>query len=283
MGAAGRRLLGMGRPDLGLGGAVRRRNPETTSQRRLVLTMAWSQLGGPLDDQPAAPAGLLPSVIEHPAVCGGALPRPRCMQRRLRVQGMGAERESGGGAGAGTVSRRAARSGGTGAIEIRQPSRISIQSKFCRMTDLPRGRTGPGARPGNAWPGCATLWGRRGDLRAVRRSRLLPAAGDWLSGRAPRSHRGGHWFDPSIAHQRKHTSRAVASESVQQQSTAVGPREAGRFPWPYYCRAAHPGGSSSRSSALRGASSTWPPSLCGLSSSPSRLSASRVAADVASV
>src|SRR5579862_7707341 len=26
------------------------------------------------------------------------------------------------------------------------------------------------------------------------------AAGDWLSGRAPRSHRGGHWFDPSIAH-----------------------------------------------------------------------------------
>src|SRR5258707_9659706 len=25
-------------------------------------------------------------------------------------------------------------------------------------------------------------------------------AGDWLSGRAPRSHRGGHWFDPSIAH-----------------------------------------------------------------------------------
>src|SRR5579862_8947121 len=28
----------------------------------------------------------------------------------------------------------------------------------------------------------------------------IPAAGDWLSGRAPRSHRGGHWFDPSIAH-----------------------------------------------------------------------------------
>jgi len=27
------------------------------------------------------------------------------------------------------------------------------------------------------------------------------APGDWLSGRAPRSHRGGHWFDPSIAHQ----------------------------------------------------------------------------------
>src|SRR6185437_10940713 len=26
------------------------------------------------------------------------------------------------------------------------------------------------------------------------------AAGDWLSGRALRSHRRGHWFDPSIAH-----------------------------------------------------------------------------------
>ena len=31
--------------------------------------------------------------------------------------------------------------------------------------------------------------------------------GDWLSGRAPRSHRGGHWFDPSIAH--PGTSRSV--------------------------------------------------------------------------
>ena len=38
--------------------------------------------------------------------------------------------------------------------------------------------------------------------RAASRERLrsCPAAGDWLSGRAPRSHRGGHWFDPSIAH-----------------------------------------------------------------------------------
>jgi hypothetical protein len=35
-----------------------------------------------------------------------------------------------------------------------------------------------------------------------------PAAGDWLSGRAPRSHRGGHWFDPSIAHRCKSRSEA---------------------------------------------------------------------------
>src|SRR5690348_11008932 len=31
--------------------------------------------------------------------------------------------------------------------------------------------------------------------------------GDWLSGRAPRSHRGGHWFDPSIAHEPAYAGR----------------------------------------------------------------------------
>jgi hypothetical protein len=28
----------------------------------------------------------------------------------------------------------------------------------------------------------------------------LRQPGDWLSGRAPRSHRGGRWFDSTIAH-----------------------------------------------------------------------------------
>jgi hypothetical protein len=54
--------------------------------------------------------------------------------------------------------------------------------------------------------------GARRDYRsrrpaARRRSRHLPPCatlvvhpGDWLSGRALRSHRRGHWFDPSIAH-----------------------------------------------------------------------------------
>ena len=36
---------------------------------------------------------------------------------------------------------------------------------------------------------------------AVRSRVVWGRQGDWLSGRAPRSHRGGHWFDPSIAHQ----------------------------------------------------------------------------------
>ena len=36
---------------------------------------------------------------------------------------------------------------------------------------------------------------------ALRHAGQLQRQGDWLSGRAPRSHRGGHWFDPSIAHQ----------------------------------------------------------------------------------
>ena len=49
---------------------------------------------------------------------------------------------------------------------------------------------------------CANLRSPRGGL--------VPAAGagDWLSGRAPRSHRGGHWFDPSIAHSCKSRSEA---------------------------------------------------------------------------
>ena len=39
------------------------------------------------------------------------------------------------------------------------------------------------------------------------------AAGDWLSGRAPRSHRGGHWFDPSIAHSQDLALRQLRSSS----------------------------------------------------------------------
>ena len=47
--------------------------------------------------------------------------------------------------------------------------------------------------------GCAA--GMRYPGYALGGGSLSRAAGDWLSGRAPRSHRGGHWFDPSIAHQ----------------------------------------------------------------------------------
>src|ERR1700761_2630048 len=61
-----------------------------------------------------------------------------------------------------------------------------------RVSPAPQGR-------GRARRGCATLLARQG-----RGGTWLPRgprpAGDWLSGRAPRSHRGGHWFDPSIAH-----------------------------------------------------------------------------------
>ena len=113
----------------------------------------------------------------------GAFAATRCTQRCLcrdPVVGRGAfaatplyaeapsRTRDGGGAGIGGRSGSGHRiaAGSTkrwnGAIRFRQPSRISIQPKFCRMTGLPRGRTGPGARPGNARPGCATLWGRRG-------------------------------------------------------------------------------------------------------------------------
>ena len=42
------------------------------------------------------------------------------------------------------------------------------------------------------------------------RVELAGLKGDWLSGRAPRSHRGGHWFEPSIAHRRFRRSAAAA-------------------------------------------------------------------------
>jgi hypothetical protein len=70
-------------------------------------------------------------------------------------------------------------------------------------------RTVPG------WPARATAGAGHGLCRAWRNGdrpdalvcggqravQPLLVSGDWLSGRAPRSHRGGHWFDPSIAHQ----------------------------------------------------------------------------------
>src|SRR5689334_18625126 len=56
-----------------------------------------------------------------------------------------------------------------------------------------------------SWPWVAVSGGGAPDPDALpcercdcRRQR---DAGDWLSGRAPRSHRGGRWFDPTIAHQ----------------------------------------------------------------------------------
>src|SRR5271169_3357337 len=64
-------------------------------------------------------------------------------------------------------------------------------------------RLGPPARPHAVYREDALLYGGAG-TRLPRGSAppdsAGPAAGDWLSGRAPRSHRGGHWFDPSIAH-----------------------------------------------------------------------------------
>src|SRR5580704_19234435 len=61
-----------------------------------------------------------------------------------------------------------------------------------------------GAVPCRAPQRCATLWERRDEACRgtwIPAASSGPATGDWLSGRAPRSHRGGHWFDPSIAHQ----------------------------------------------------------------------------------
>src|SRR6185437_14697261 len=49
------------------------------------------------------------------------------------------------------------------------------------------------------------------------------AAGDWLSGRALRSHRRGHWFEPSIAHNDR-TPGQVSCEADLGFCAATGPR-----------------------------------------------------------
>ena len=46
---------------------------------------------------------------------------------------------------------------------------------------------------------------QRGDSAMIHRCAKVPdaPAGDWRSGSALRSHRRGHWFEPSIAHSRE--------------------------------------------------------------------------------
>ena len=93
-----------------------------------------------------------------------------------------------------------------------RPRAVATRPKAVLPSGVPGSRPGgnccasacrPHPKPGRAgthrgWPPairrCATL----GTL--LRRPDDAADPGDWLSGRAPRSHRGGHWFDPSIAH-----------------------------------------------------------------------------------
>src|ERR1700730_11061737 len=63
--------------------------------------------------------------------------------------------------------------------------------------------------------------------------RFGPVAGDWLSGRAPRSHRGGHWFDPSIAHRCKARSEAPRTAPILRTGWELSPHweKFGRLPF----------------------------------------------------
>ena len=97
-------------------------------------------------------------------------------------------------------------------------------------------RPGP-RRPACRVPGrCATLWERRDEAAAdpTLADSAGPAAGDWLSGRAPRSHRGGHWFDPSIAHRCKARSEAPLTALILLAGWELFPywEEFGRSPSP---------------------------------------------------
>jgi hypothetical protein len=67
-----------------------------------------------------------------------------------------------------------------------------------------------------ASPGCASL------RTLLRRSCYAAVTGDWLSGRAPRSHRGGHWFDPSIAHSVRPAQRLLVQVSSDFEGETFG-------------------------------------------------------------
>jgi hypothetical protein len=92
--------------------------------------------------------------------------------------------------------------------------------RVCREMNLKSVGASPGrklARDGRNRPrprrrlpasrGCARL------RTLLRRSCYAAVTGDWLSGRAPRSHRGGHWFDPSIAHSVRPAQRLLVQVS----------------------------------------------------------------------
>ncbi len=81
----------------------------------------------------------------------------------------------------------------------------------------PMGAPGHGCR-GGCWP---------------RRTAQTPATGDWLSGRAPRSHLGGHWYDPSIAHRCKARSEAPRTALILRVGWELSPywEKFGRLPF----------------------------------------------------
>ncbi len=75
---------------------------------------------------------------------------------------------------------------------------------------------GAGAGPGNRTPagapgprGYASLCWPASDP-AVRSRAVWGRQGDWLSGRALRSHRRGRWFEPSIAHESRRARKVLA-------------------------------------------------------------------------
>ena len=102
-----------------------------------------------------------------------------------------------------------------------KPGRRSLELMLARAAGrqdhgMAAGRTGgdeAGAR-------CATLIPARHGLSGR-------AMGDWLSGRAPRSHRGGHWFDPSIAHEPARAGRWPAATFRAGRSIFPGPEAPG--------------------------------------------------------
>ena len=141
----------------------------------------------------------------------------------------------------------------------RSPSRRSPPRMLQEAADRTSGRRG-GALA-RLWPRCDVLEraGCRQDalpygsaatrLPPGRRPRKQsgPAMGDWLSGRAPRSHRGGHWFDPSIAHRCKSRSGAPRTALILRKGWELLPY------WEEFGRSCSPTGPGAGQANARGA------------------------------
>ena len=164
---------------------------------------SWSRSPGHPRSSTAAwgpPAPITRSAGEDPWDSARSFPRSS-------VSKTGARR-------AGSIPARLPESHQDAGFEQGFSSRESGHFRICRKDFWPRHDSSHTvtARAGPAAAGCGAGHRHRGAVIVTaigpdalvcggqRAADPALAPGDWLSGRAPRSHRGGHWFDPSIAH-----------------------------------------------------------------------------------
>ena len=124
--------------------------------------MAWSQLGGPLDDQSAAPAGRLPLSSNTPLHAEVLCRDPPLYAETPPRTRDGGEAGSGGLIGSGHCIAAASTKRWNGRDRDQAAEQDQHPAELV-PNDVPSSWTNwPWRSAGNARPGCATLWGRRG-------------------------------------------------------------------------------------------------------------------------